>query len=99
MDSIYRTIRKDFDFLYHYGFSFDHDEHHYVMPSVVFSDGIRFLQIGMHYEDGKMFAILYNSKEQLIGTNLLDNINLEGRKYKEQVQQVREYLDIYIRSK
>ena len=95
--SDYRRFAEDFAFLEKYGFHFSHDEHHNVMPSVVFTNGVQSIQIGMHYEDKKMFVILYNHPRQVLGENLLDSVKLDGTFYREQRQQVIEYLDEYAR--
>lgn len=97
--SIYKRIRIDFEFLEtDYGYQFCSIEHHNVMPSILYvKDNEKYdLQIGMHYGDGKMFVIFYENN-QLTGNNILEKIDLNGRKYKEQVDQVkillRKYLD------
>lgn len=94
-DQIYKTLRKDFQFLSKYGFNFSYIEHHYVMPSVVLSDGIRRIQVGMNYEDMKIFVILYKNQEQVQGVNLLENVAILGTSYNKQLQEVINYLNNY----
>ena len=68
------------------------------MPSVVFSDGTQRLQIGMHFDDGKMFVLFYKCKEQVRGEPIIGNVNFLSRKYNDQVQIVRELVDKFLQS-
>lgn len=92
LDSIYKNIKNDFAFLINYGFYYSCYEHHFVMPSVIFTNGIKRIQIGMNYEEKKMFVILYETKEQLCGNNLIEHIDVVGKQYKEQYPQIVSYL-------
>ncbi len=98
MKSIYNKLRDDFEFISKYGFHFSYVEHHYVMPSVVFSDGTQRLQIGMHFDDGRMFVLFYEFKEQIRGESIIGNIKFLSRKYNDQVQTVREIVDQFLQS-
>ena len=40
----------------------------------------------------KMFVILYETKEQLCGNNLIEHIDVVGKQYKEQYPQIVSYL-------
>ena len=98
-DDIYYQIFNDFEFLYFYGYSLSHFEHHNVSPSVVYSDGVRSLQIGMSYEDGRMFALVYESPKQLRCTkDLLENITFTSRRYKHQVEKARSCMEEFLRN-
>ena len=92
MVNIYKKIKRDFAILMAYGYVFDHDEHHYIMPSVVFRKNERKIQIGMHYEDQKMFVLYYSQRNQLLGENLIENLDFQSTKYEKHVEQVRTIL-------
>ena len=94
--NIYKKIRKDFDFLQDYSYFYHHYEHHNVMPSVVFSNGNKQIQIGMHYEDGKIFVIIYDYEGQLLGNDIIENYTFSSRKYKDQVEIVKDILKKYL---
>lgn len=98
MKSMYNRLKDDFEFINKYGFHFSYIEYHYVMPSVVFSDGTQRLQIGMHFDDGKMFVLFYKCKEQVRGEPIIGNVNFLSRKYNDQVQIVRELVDKFLQS-
>ena len=97
--SIYKRIRKDFSFLDLYGFQFKCLEHHNIMPSVIFSNGNENLQIGMHFEDKKIFAVWYENSKQIKGVNILEDVALNGNSYKEQIIQVKNILCDYLKLK
>ncbi len=78
IESIYEKIKKDFEFLKDFGYNTCSDEHHYIFPSVVFHSQKESIQIGMNYEEKKMFAWFYSSPKQHIGTDILQNIALGG---------------------
>ena len=92
MLNIYKKIKRDFSLLSKYEYIFDHDEHHYVMPSVVFRKNDKKIQIGMHYEDNKMFILYYTKKDQLLGKNIIENLNFQSGKYEEHVDKVKPIL-------
>lgn len=79
----YKRIQQDFSFLKAYGCNFDHIEHHYVMPSVVFCSSDKKIQVGMDYESGAIFILYSNDLESFGGDNLLENVNFFSRKYKD----------------
>ena len=92
LDHIYNEIKNDFSFLSSYGFAYSYNEHHYVMPSVICTDGVRRLQIGMNYEEQRMFVVLYEKEGQLCGEDLLYHKELSGKRYHQQVKQVIDYI-------
>lgn len=94
--NIYKKIKKDFDFLNDFSYFYHHDEHHNVMPSVVFSKDDKQIQIGMHYEDGKMFVIIYDDLAQVLGENLIENYTFQNRNYDKQVEEVKVILKKYL---
>lgn len=94
--NIYKKIKNDFSFLQDYSYLFHHDEHHNVMPSVVFSKDRKRIQIGMHYEDGKMFVIIYNEPTQVLGEDLLENHTFTNRNYDKQVEEVKVIFKKYL---
>lgn len=89
MLNIYQKIKRDFSLLSEYGYIFDHDEHHNVMPSVVFIKNDKKIQIGIHYDDQKMFILYYAKKNQLLGENLIENFNFQSVKYEKHVEKVK----------
>lgn len=89
MLNIYDKIKKDFSVLIEYGYEFDHCEHHNVMPSVVFRNDEKKIQIGMHYDDRKMFVLYYSKKDQLLGNNLIENLQFYSVKYELHVDLVK----------
>ena len=79
LDPIYKKLERDFGFLTNYGFHFESREHHYVMPSVVFNDGTKKIQIGMHYDAHKRYFIWYKNLNQFTGLDILQIIKLIGK--------------------
>lgn len=98
IESIYEKIKKDFEFLKDFGYNTCSDEHHYIFPSVVFHSQKESIQIGMNYEEKKMFAWFYSSPKQHIGTDILKNIALGGESYTDQMPQVKEFLFQFLRT-
>lgn len=92
MLNIYQKIKRDFSLLSEYGYIFDHNEHHNVMPSVVFKKNDKEIQIGFHYDDQKMFILYYAKKNQLLGENLIENLNFQSIKYEKHVDKVKTML-------
>ena len=92
MLNIYQKIRRDFSLLSEYGYIFDHDEHHNVMPSVVFRKNDKMIQIGIHYDDQKMFILYYTKKNQLFGENIIKNLNFQNVKYEKHLDKVKPIL-------
>ena len=92
MLNIYNKIKKDFDFLSEFGYKFDYIEHHNVMPSIMFRRNSERIQIGIHYDDRKMFVLYYSTDEQLLGENLVENLEMRFPDYKNQVSIVKTYL-------
>ena len=87
--SIYKTIKNDFSFLQEFGFWYLKDLHHYVTPSVVFESQISEIQIGMNYADKKIYVIFFEDKNYLFyGTEILENVQLQGDTYEKQLYQV-----------
>ncbi len=43
----------------------------------------------MHYDDRKMFVIYYSKKDQLLGSNLIEDLQFNSAKYKLQVDVVK----------
>ena len=85
MLNIYQKIKRDFSLLSEYGYTFDHDEHHNVMPSVVFKKNDKMIQIGIHYDDQKIFILYYDRKNQLLGENLVENLKFQSIRYEKHV--------------
>lgn len=94
--SIYKTLAEDFSFLQDFGFQYSRDQHHYVMPSVMFVSKTSKIQIGMHYEDKKMYVIYYDDKNLFCGINILENVQLQGDTYKKQLFQVIEIVSDFL---
>lgn len=99
--SIYKKLVEDFSFLQDYGFSFNHYSKHYVTPSVVFKKGELKVQIGYSYEENIFYINIYdlmkvNPYLYDNSNHILENITLNGRTYKEQVDQVKTILLKYI---
>lgn len=99
--SIYKKIVEDFSFLQDYGFSFDHYSKHYVTPSVVFKKGVLKVQIGYSYEENIFYINIYDLMKDnpYIYDNskhILEDITLNGRTYKAQIEQVKTILLKYI---
>ncbi|MBR2492166.1 MAG: hypothetical protein IKB64_01700 [Paludibacteraceae bacterium] len=92
MLNIYEKIKRDFSILNEYGYEFDHYEHHNVMPSVVFRKNEKSLQIGMHYDDQKIFVLYYSKKNQLLGENLTENLQFYSIKYEKHIEKTKEIL-------
>lgn len=86
--SVYKRLANDFAFLQDFGFQYSRDECHYVRPSVIFSNRISEIQIGMHYEDKRMYVIYYKDKNPFSGINILENVQLQGDTYEKQLFQV-----------
>lgn len=82
----YKKIINDFSFIASYGFEYDHIEHHYVVPSVVFlgKDG-KNIQIGFSHEDDRMFVRVYRNSGCIIGEDILENISFSSNRYADQV--------------
>lgn len=66
------------------------------MPSVVFLKEDKRIQIGMNYEDGKMFVIIYDEPTQVLGEDLLENHTFTNRNYDKQVEEVKVILKKYL---
>lgn len=94
--NIYKKIKNDFSFLQDYLYFYHHDSHHNVMPSVVFLKEDKRIQIGMNYEDGKMFVIIYDEPTQVLGEDLLENHTFTNRNYDKQVEEVKVILKKYL---
>ena len=97
MLNIYQKIKRDFSLLSEYGYIFDHDEHHNVMPSVVFKKNDKKIQVGIHYDDQKMFILYYDKKNQLLGENLIENLNFKSVKYEKHVDKVKYILMCFLK--
>lgn len=95
----YKKIQRDFSFLTLYGYNFEHIEHHYIMPSVVFSNTSQRIQIGMNYEDGDIFILYYENLETFRWKNLLDDIHFSSNKYEEQVEKAKDILIKFLTNK
>ena len=94
--SIYKKIAEDFAFLGDYDYRFEHDLPHHVRPSVVFRNSESKLQIGYGHDEDKMYLLRYLSTDMLHYEDLLISINILGRSYKDQVEQVKEVLLNYL---
>lgn len=46
----------------------------------------------MHYDDKKMFALYYSKEDQLVGNNLIENLQFHSAKYELQINSVKNAL-------
>ena len=89
---IYKRIVDDFAFLSDYGFWIDCNIIHYVHPSVLFKSNGGKLQIGYEYDDHRMYLLQYASADSHEAEDLLADIVLIGKSYRDQVEQVKTIL-------
>lgn len=83
ISSIYRRLKRDFNFLEDDGFVFSCKYRHHVTPSIEFKNqGLR-IQIGFSYESKRIFIYVYNPKcEDVLETEK----DLESLSYRKQVE-------------
>jgi hypothetical protein len=90
--SIYKKIAEDFDFLTDYDYRFASNTPHYVYPSVRFRSDKVELWIGYDHEEDRITLYRYIPADSCNGEDLLKGIGLDGKKYEDQVEQVKEIL-------
>lgn len=93
----YKKIINDFSFITSYGFEYDHIEHHYVVPSVVYlgKDG-KNIQIGFSHEDDRMFVSVYRNSGCIRGEDILGDISFSSNRYADQVDLAKKILTDYL---
>jgi len=89
---IYKKIAEDFAFLSDYDYRFECNWIHHVHPSVKFKSNKEGLSIGFDREENRMTLYRYIPAEAYSGIDMLKGISLTGKKYKDQVEQVKEIL-------
>ena len=90
--SIYKKIREDFAFLSDYGYHVKYEIDSSVHPAVTFTNGSAKIQIGYAHDDGQMFLYRYAPIDTIYPDNILRGTYLEGKSYKDQVEQAKEIL-------
>ncbi len=99
--SIYKQVVEDFSFLQDYGFSLRCYLKHHVTPSVVFKKDMIEIEIGYNYEKHRFYINVFDLMKDnpYIYDNseyILEDITLNGRTYKAQIEQVKTILLKYI---
>jgi hypothetical protein len=106
--SIHKKLAEDFSFVKDYGFQYLRDsQHDYVGPSIYFGLDNYTLEIGYDYDKCKMFVLLYDSSKKIYPNkasnctisqckNIIEGIALNGRAYKDQVEQVKRIIQDYL---
>ena len=89
--NIYEKIKYDFSFVETYGYKFRNLFESYIAPSVMFSNGKDEIQIGMDYEEGRMFISWYE-KNIISPVIVLENVDFESKEYVYQVDKAKEEL-------
>lgn len=94
--SIYRKLTEDFAFLEKYGYFFGGKLSVYASSSILYRNNKEELRIGYKYDEKQIYVYRYLPVESWHSENLLKDIDLKGDSYKEQVDQVREFLYSYL---
>lgn len=89
--NIYEKIKHDFSFIETYGYKICNLFKSYIAPSVMFSNDKYEIQIGMDYEEGRMF-ISFFKKLTINPGRVLEDVSFESREYEYQVDKAKEEL-------
>lgn len=94
--SIYKKLNADFDFLNDYGFIYRYDIKHFEVPSILYGKNELKIEVGFNYIEDRFYVNIIKNNDHRNMINLLDNVALPGKTYKEQVNIVKEYLRGYL---
>ena len=90
--SIYKKLKEDFDFLNNYGFIYRYDAKHFEVPSILYAKNELKIEVGFNYREDRFYINITKNNDYRNMINLLDDVALPGKTYKEQVNIVKEYL-------
>ena len=94
--SIYKKLRADFDFLNDYGFIYKYDIKHFEVPSILYGKNELEIEIGFNYREDRFYINITKNNDDRNIIELLNNVTLPGKTYKDQVGRVKEYLRGYV---
>ncbi len=94
--SIYMKLKEDFDFMNDYGFIYKFDLKHFEVPSILYAKNELKIEVGFNYREDRFYINIIKNNDHRNMINLLDNVALPGKTYKEQVNIVKEYLRSYL---
>lgn len=94
--SIYKKLKEDFDFLNNYGFIYRYDAKHFEVPSILYAKNELKIEVGFNYREDRFYINITKNNDYRNMINLLDDVALPGKTYKEQVNIVKEYLRRYL---
>ena len=94
--SIYKKLKEDFDFLNDYGYIFKYELKHFEFPSILYGKNELEIQIGFNYREDRFYINVFKDDDDLNPMEILNNIELPGKTYKDQVGTVKEYLKAYL---
>lgn len=94
--SIYKKLKEDFDFLNNYGFIYRYDAKHFEVPSILYAKNELKIEVGFNYREDRFYINITKNNNYRNIINLLDDVALPGKTYKEQVNIVKEYLRRYL---
>lgn len=94
--SIYKKLKEDFDFLNNYGFIYMYDAKHFEVPSILYAKNELKIEVGFNYREDRFYINITKNNDYRNMINLLDDVALPEKTYKEQVNIVKEYLRRYL---
>lgn len=94
--SIYKKLKEDFDFLNNYGFIYRYDAKHFEVPSILYAKNELKIEVGFNYREDRFYINITKNNNYRNMINLLDDVALPGKTYKEQVNIVKEYIRRYL---
>lgn len=94
--SIYKKLKEDFDFLNDYGYIYKYQLKHFEFPSILYGKNKLEIQIGFNYREDRFYINVFKDDDDLHPMEILNNIELPRKTYKEQVGIVKGYLKAYL---
>lgn len=94
--NIYKKIQADFSFLEELGYKYDSIFESNVVPSILFCSANRKIQIGVNFENDKIFILYYERFDFLNAIDVLGGCEFKSRKYKKQVETAKSVLKIFL---
>lgn len=94
--NIYKKIRTDFSFVKEFGYMHDLVYESHVVPSILFCSANRKIQIGVNFENDKIFILYYERFDALDAIDVLGGCEFESRRYKKQVEAAKSVLKSFL---
>lgn len=92
----YKKIQADFSFLEELGYKYDSIFESNVVPSILFCSANRKIQIGVNFENDRIFILYYERFDFLNAIDVLDGCEFKSRKYKKQVETAKSVLKSFL---